>query len=372
MIQYCNKCVTPSSRPGLSFNQDGICLPCIISVEKDKIDWGSRRKELNEIALWGKDNSDSNFDCIIGVSGGKDSTRQALLARDDLGLNPLLVSCTYPPEGQSEIGPKNLANLTSLGFTTISVGPSPKIWKTMMKRSFIKYGSYGKPTEMALYATTPRVAISYKVPLIFLGENNVLTYGDVGGSTTGDGNRMKYNNTLSGGDPSEFFKNTIQKSQAIWHSYPSDKEMELGNLRIVYLGYYYKDFNNKKNAEVAIENGMHIRNSKPEEIGAINNFDALENDFVHVNQMLKYFKFGFGKTTDEVSELIRLGEMERDEAIELVKKYDGKCSTIYIKKFCEYLEFSEDEFWDVANSFRNKNIWQKKYNGSWELKYKLV
>ena len=92
----------------------------------------------------------------------------------------------------------------------------------------------------------------------------------------------------------------------------------------------------------------------------------LENDGKEV------IKFGFGQCMDHTCYDILEGLLTREQAIELVKKYDGKCSTIYIKKFCEYLEFSEDEFWDVANSFRNKNIWQKKYNGSWELKYKLV
>ena len=61
-------------------------------------------------------NPDQTFDCIIGVSGGKDSTRQALFIREKLKMRPLLVCCTYPPEQLTDLGAKNLSNLIKLGF----------------------------------------------------------------------------------------------------------------------------------------------------------------------------------------------------------------------------------------------------------------
>jgi hypothetical protein len=143
--------------------------------------------------------------------------------------------------------------------------------------------------------------------------------------------------------------------------------MESAELRIVYLGYFVKDFNNIRNAEVAVCNGLQVRDDAPEDIGALANHDALDDDFVHVNQMLKYFKLGFGKATDEVCEAIRLGHMTRSEGLDLVRRIDGRCADRYIVKFCEYLEISTEEFWEIADSFRNPNIWSRNAEGNWVL-----
>ena len=140
-MKLCNKCVMPETRPGIRFDEQGVCLPCRFSGQNIPVNWENRKNELREIADWGRANSNCSYDCIVPVSGGKDSTRQALYARDELGLRSLLVSCVYPPEQQSEIGAHNLSNLISLGFDTISVGPGPEKWKTMMKRAFYKYGN---------------------------------------------------------------------------------------------------------------------------------------------------------------------------------------------------------------------------------------
>ena len=209
LINICKKCVAVDTRPGLELDNEQICFPC--RVREDKIDWSSRRKELDELALQiKKTQTPSGYDCIVSVSGGKDSTRQALLVRDELKLKPLLVCSAGPPELQTEVGVENLRNLIELGFDCISATPSPNKYKTLMKNSFILHGNHGPPDEMALYATAPRLAINYKLNNIFLGENNALTYGDIGGSLGGDANRIKYNNTLSGGIPKEYMEHWMK------------------------------------------------------------------------------------------------------------------------------------------------------------------
>mgnify|MGYP001593183959 CR=1 FL=1 len=366
-ITVCKKCVITSMRPGITFDEEGVCFPCRVAEKNKFVDWQARRNELQGIAQWGREHSFGGYDCIIGVSGGKDSTRQALYARDELGLKPLLVSCNYPPQQQSEIGAYNLGNLISLGFDTIFVGPAPETWKLLMKHAFYQYGNWAKATEMALYATLAKAAIAFKIPLIFLGENNALASGDLGGSVNGDANRIKYNNTLSGGNPKELLRDVLKEKDAIWHKFPSDKEMQDANLRIVYLGYYIEDFNTFVNAKIAIEHGLKIRNVKFEDIGALTNYEDLDEDFVHVNQLLKYLKLGFARVTDDACQAIRHGLISREEAVELVKKYDGKCASVYIKGFCDYIGITENEFLRVADLFRNRDIWKKGQNENWEL-----
>ena len=368
-MKFCKKCVQPDTRPDVIFNENGVCYPCEYHATLDQINWADRKKELLEIAKWGKEHCKSNYDCIVAVSGGKDSTRQSMYVRDELGLRPLLVSCTYPPEQQTEVGAHNLANLIQLGFDTISIGPAPETWKELMKQGFLRFGNWCRSTEMALYAVTPKVAVAYNIPLVFLGENPSLTWGCYGGSLDGDGNKMKYNHTLGGGDPTPLLSEGITKKDVFWYTYPSDHEMERTNLRIVYLGYYIKDFNSYANGEFAIKHGLWIRKGDPIDTGSLNGFDACDEDFVIINQMLKYVKFGFGKVNDQVCEAIRIGRLNRKEGIELVKKYDGKCHHRYIEKLCQYMNISEEEFWNVIESYRNKDIWERDERGQWKMKF---
>lgn len=373
-MRYCKKCVQPDTRPGIKFDSDGICPPCRFTAKFDEIDWGLRKQELLEIANFGKTHNVSGYDCIVGVSGGKDSTRQSLYVRDELGLKPLLVCCGYPPEQLTERGAHNISNLISLGFDTITIAPAPQIWKKLMRRSFLKYGNWAKSTEMALYASAPKVAIAYQIPLIFLGENPAIQLGDLGvGSISADAGRMKYSNTLAGGNPDDLLEDeNIARQQALWYRYSSDEELEWGKLKIQYLGYYWRDFNKLENAKFSIARGLEIRDDSPGNTGHIFPFNALDDDFVIVNQMIKCIKYGFGQVTDEVCEEIRFGRMTREEAVGLVKKYDGKCSPIYIEKFCDYIGIPQKKFWQVVESFRNKDIWEKDKKGKWILRTSLI
>lgn len=373
-MRYCKKCVNPDTRPNIHFDAEGVCFPCRFAEQKQQnaVDWMARRKELEEITRWGKEHSKSSYDCIVTVSGGKDSTRQALYARDELGLKPLLVSCVYPPEQLSERGARNLTNLISHGFDTISLSLNPQVWKTMMRQGFLKYANWCKSTELALYAIPIHVAIAYKIPLVFLGENPAFTIGEKAGGLDGDASKMKYGNTLSGGLPEPLMTESVTRKDVHFYRYPSDSDIQYGNLRLVYLGYYIEDFNHYKNGEFAIANGLEIRTEPPEKIGDINGYTALDEDFVIVNQMIKYVKYGFGRVTDQAAEGIALGLFDRKTGIELVKKYDGKCDPMYIERFCRYLGISEEKFWQVVEAVRGKDIWEKNGNGQWKLKVDIA
>ena len=130
-VKLCKSCVNPITRPNIEFNDDGVCPVCLYEGKKEssEINWQERIKELEEICQWGRQNTHSTYDCIVTVSGGKDSLRQACYARDTLGMNPLLVNCSFPPEQVTDRGTYNLQNLINLGFDTLSISPNPKIWK---------------------------------------------------------------------------------------------------------------------------------------------------------------------------------------------------------------------------------------------------
>lgn len=367
-MRWCKKCVQPDTRPGIKFDEEGVCPACRFAERHKEVDWSARRQELEEIAQWGREHNVSGYDCIVGVSGGKDSTRQSMFVRDELGLKPLLVSCTYPPEQQTERGAHNLSNLISLGFDCVTVTPAPRIWKRLLRQGFLRFGNFGRSPEMALYACLPRAAIAYHIPLVFLGENPAIALGDLDVGTGGSANRMKYCHTLQGGDPKHLLEEGMTRRETIWYHYPADEEMEWADLRLVYLGYYVSDFNRYENARFSIQHGLQVMNEPPEDVGDITGHEALDDSLIGVNQMMKYLKFGFGKVVDQTAEAIRLGRMTRAEAVELVQKYDGKCAERYIERFCDYIGITKERFWDVAESYRNRDIWEKDADSSWYLK----
>lgn len=372
---FCGECLTPNTWPDAQFDAEGVCLPCRYFELMKEIDWTARRREIEDIADWGRRNSDGAYDCIIGVSGGKDSHRQAFYARDQLGLKPLLVSCAYPPEQQTERGATNLANLARHGFDIHIIAPAPLVSKKLMDFSFRKHGNLFRASELALYASLPREAIAHRVPLILLGENPGLVFGGSVGSTSGDAGQQRNHHTLGGATIEPWLECGLERKELICYQYPSDHDLDRAGLRLVYLGYYIGDFNDTENSRFAEANGMQPRtgiDADPAETGSLNSADALDDDFVHINQFIKYLKFGFGKVTQQASVQIRLGNMSRETGIELLRKYDGQCSRRYIERLCRYLRIAPAEFDELCDHYRNPDVWQLNNKGEWELRYRLT
>lgn len=372
-VIFCKRCLNANTRPNIKFGEDGLCPACKYDSQVRDIDWSERDKEIKPIVEFGKKNNKSGYDCIVGVSGGKDSTRQALYVKEHLGMNPLLVSMNYPPEQMSQRGANNISNLIKLGFDCINITCSPKIWKKLMRQGLYEYGNWAKSTELALFSSVPRLAIAYQIPLIWWGENAATVLGDSGvqGKSGADGNRLKYSNTLAGGDISWILKNEIKRNQILQYCYPPDEDMEKAGLRIFFLGHFWKDFTMVDNGNFASLRGLHIRDESPDDIGAYLGVSMLDEDFIPVNMMIKYLKFGFGWNNDQVNEEIRNGRMTREFAIKLVERYDGKCSDKIIKRFCDYIEISVEEFWRVVDGYVNKALFEKDSNGKWVRNFKI-
>ena len=364
-MKICKKCIQPDTRPGIFFNQDGICGACIWENTKKNIDWDLREKELKKISEWAQKSTESNYDCVIGVSGGKDSTKQALTARDKLGLRCLLVNSE--PEGITKIGSSNIENLKKLGFDVISLRPNPKVTKLLVKRDFFKHLNPVKITEFSLYSSTYIIADKFGIPLIIQGENPGLTLGT---SLTGvgtDENAMKANElqTLSSGWEEYLEVQGIEENDLYFFHYDR-KNLESRNYKAIWLNYFLKEWSNHNNAIFSKQHGLKWRSDDfdPNSIGTYLPYFQLDGDFTQVNQLLKFIKFGFGQCMDHVCYDIREGRLTREKAIELVKLHDGKCSDEYIEKFCKFIEISKDEFWKTAEKFRG-DVWEKTGDGNW-------
>jgi hypothetical protein len=277
---------------------------------------------------------------LSGSAVVKISTRQALYVKDVLKMKPLLVCLSYPPEQITQRGVENVSNMIKHGFDCISVSPAPQTWRKLMRKGFDIYTNWCKSTELALFSSVPRLAIAYQIPLIWWGENTALQLGDLNvmGKSGSDGNNLRKMNTLGGGDITWILSEEIRKNDVLQYSYPSEQEMEDANLRITFLGYFWNDWSLIDNGIFSCLRGLDIRNEKPWEIGDPVGVTSLDEDWVTLNQLIKYLKFGFGRISDYVNEDIRNGRTTREEAIALTKKYDGKCSPKYIESFSNILE----------------------------------
>ena len=372
-MKYCSICLQPDTRPNTIFSSSGICPSCIYFSEIDKVDWDERYETLVNLLNSVKNKKSQNFDCIIGVSGGKDSMRQALWLRDNLGIKPLLVCLSYSPQQLSERGVDNLSNLIELGFDVVVSAPAPGTWQKLMKSSFLNFTNWAKSTELALFSSVPQIAIRYGIKLILWGENPGLQLGDMKtlGKNGYDGNNLRNMNTLGGGGFKWILDQGFDAKNIIPYMYPSLKEFKENNLQIIYLGWFLKDWSTVNNGMYSVTTGLVIRTDKVDKTGDLFGITALDEEWVTLNQMIKFYKYGFGRVTDYVNEEIRLKRMTRDEAIYIVNKYDDACDKKYIKSFCSYIDISVLQFWEQVIKSLNKNLFEINKEGKIIRKYKV-
>lgn len=360
-MRYCKLCVQPDTRPNIVFDENGVCGACNYEKSKANIDWSAREKELQDIVNCAKSTTKSAYDCVIGVSGGKDSHFQALYAKKRLGLNPLLV-CNAP-DGRTAVGNHNIENLRNYGFDLIEIRPDPNVMKWLTRRDFFKYGNLVRSSEYSLWSSAYRVAVEKKIPLVIQGENPALIFGLSDGVSGGDALTIKNNNTINGCiaddliiEGNEYGCENINRKQLEMFEFPSAEELK--DIKGVFLQYYSKEWGQLHNTLFARSYGLKGRYDEDvHDIGRSARETSVDGDFLLVNQWLKYLKFGFGYETDWQCYLIREMGQSRDEAIDAVKRLDHKINEKYIEDFCKYIGISTIQFYSyVADSIVNKDL----------------
>lgn len=371
-MRYCKRCLQPDTRPGIVFDDEQVCFACRYEESKATIDWEAREAELKAIADEAKAESikrGNTYDCIIGVSGGKDSTFQAVYAKEKLGLNPLLINCM--PDEITEIGEKNINNLNNLGFDIISIRPNPIVAKKLARKSFFERGNIIAASEYCLWASAYIMAEKFNIPLIIQGENAALTLGTAKNQdTSGDAFSVVQLETIRGASVSSFvdLSNNITEKDLFLYKIPDVDAMKAKGVKAVFLQYYAKEWSQVYNADFAIARGLTGRTDDLHDLGRYRRYTALDCDLQIVNQMIKYLKFGFGYATDEICYDIREGRFSREDGKWYVNEYDGLCGQKYIDDACRYLSITEKEFWDVVDRYVNTDLFEKK-DGKWVKKF---
>lgn len=355
---YCTKCIMPASRPEQVF-EDGVCDACKSADEKHlNIDWDKRQDEFEKI-LEKYRGDGSNYDCIIPVSGGKDSCYQAITMRDKYKMTPLCV--THTPCDLTDVGLQNLNFLRDQGFDLIQVSANRKNYKELVRIGFFKLGDCCWPEHIGIFTAPVRIAVNYNVPLLIWGENSQFEYG--GPATHKENNYLDRNwleqFQMSGHRLQDVVHDGVHLNDIKTLHYPPDDEIEKVGITGLFLGYFEK-WDSKRNAELCCDLGWNKNPSGPIE-GAFNDLENLDCKWIGgLHDYMKFIKYGFGRATDQLCIEIRAGRMTRDQGIEALKQTDeGTIPWNYVPDFLSYLSISEDEFLNNLDRFTNKMIFKR-------------
>jgi len=358
-MKYCKICIIPDTRPDQFIDSNDVCSACRSFQSRKKIDWNKRLGELKKIVDEFKSNN-LKWNCVIPSSGGKDSTYQAIRARE-LGLNPVLVTATTCD--LSEIGKKNIQNLKSLGFDTVEISTNPIIRANLNNIGLREIGDISWPEHITIFTIPMRFALNYKIPLILWGENPQFEYGGPKKATRSNILDRAWLEEFAGliglrlTDLSETYK--IKDIDLYPYRYPSEEELNQFKVTGLFLGYY-EAWDNIRNGDVAKRNGFTSFTGSIE--GGYLDFEKLDNYQHGIHDYFKYLKYGFGRASDQLSVLIRKNLISREKAIKIVKNYEGKFPKSYLKKpiekILEKIGLSLEEFIKLCDKFSNKKIFK--------------
>ena len=363
-MRYCVRCLYPDTKPELVFDQNGICSACINSDTKEKIDWKQKRQEFVKILDEHRGKNKTNYDCIIPVSGGKDSTFQTYMIKKEFGLNPLVVN--FHPDDQTDIGRKNLANLKRIGVDCVEFTPNPNVYLKLAIFGLKEFGDFQWPEHIGIFTIPVQIAVRYNISLIIWGENPQLEYGqptDINRDTILD----REWNEKNGGyfldkiKPKDMVKYGFKLEDLRPYIYPSDEEINQVGVTGVFLGSYIK-WDIFKQLEFVKKLGFSENDELKE--GTYDKWENLDVYFTVFHDYFKFIKYGFGRTTDHASLEIRYGRISREDGLKLVKKHEGKIPRKYLKEFLKAGEITEEEFHKICDKFTNKDLFKSDKNGN--------
>lgn len=365
-MKYCKKCVMPDTRPGIKFNEEGVCSACQSFERRKEIDWDMRYKELEALCDKYRGMNGTSYDCAIAVSGGKDSHYQVYLMKEVMKMNPILFSVEDNFD-MTKAGKHNIRNISEeFGCPIVSLKPDIKAQKLLMRYTFEKYG---KPTwfiDRLIYTFPMRMALKFNTPLLVYGENVSFEYGGSDYEETYSAKNQLNNGVASDIDFEELLciegitEQVLELTKA-----PSTEE--LASLDPMYVSYFIP-WNSYSNYQFAIKRGFKDLTHEWDRTHHVENFDQIDSRAYLVHSWLKYPKFGHASATDYAARFVRYGLISRSEARELVKKHDHALDPISVFDFVKFAGYTESEFWAIIDKLYNRDLFLKDSFGRWVLK----
>lgn len=358
----------PSTRPRIIIDESGFCNGCVYNkARKEFSDWDHRKSELVEIVHANKkQDSNPTYDCVVGWSGGKDSSAVALTLKKELGLNPLLV--TFAPLIPTVEGEFNRRSLLNYGFDSILISPNLKVSKYLSKKFLIERGDPKVHWNAGINAATINVAAAYKIPTIFYSEHGESEYG---GRVLDEKSTMERSideilENQIGDDPRNWTDQTV--SHRDLEPYLIN-EANMEKLQILYFAHSFP-WDVVRNLEL-VENEVEFRrNSRGRTYGTFTDFDSLDDVMDDLYYYMQFIKFGFGRCLRDCARQIQRNRMTRQEAFGYINNYDGEIPIESLSIISSFLDISQEELMQLVDLHRRPDIWENR-NEKWELKSPL-
>jgi N-acetyl sugar amidotransferase len=368
-MQYCKKCAYPIVSVNLILDDDGVCSACRLQEEFDELTpefWKIRENKFIELAEWAKSKSTGNYDCIVPVSGGKDSYYQVHKVLE-YGLKPLLV--TYHGNNYLPVGQRNLDKMRHVfNADHLIFGPSEETLIKLNRLGFKMMGDMNWHAHAGIKTYPMHVAVKFNIPLVVWGE---ITWTISGMFSAHDyvqyNKRTVFEHDMRGYTLHDMLKqneNLTEKDLA-WLVMPSDKEFETSETKGIYIGNFFKWDPNQHAKQMQELYGFEFADEPFERTyRTISNLDDMHENGIH--DYMKFIKFGYGRASDHVSKDIRSGYKTREQGIELIKKYDHVKPRKDLERWLKYVNMTEEEFDIIADEFRSQKIWWIKDNMWWK------
>ncbi len=367
-MHYCKRCVYPEIAVNLSFDEEGICSACRAHEKYEQLTpefWAKRKERFEKIVEEIRQHNTSGYDCIVPVSGGKDSYYQTHKMAVEYGLKPLLVTYhgnNYLPEGDyNRDRMRQVFDADHLVF-----GPSVEVLKKLNRLCFRKMGDMNWQNHCGIFTYPIQIAVKFNIPFLIWGE---IPWDIAGMFDPSDyvefSARVRHEHGLRGFEWEDMLNDPVERlteKDLQWAQYPSDDEILRVGVRGLYIGNFFKWDPNWHAKLMQEKYGWKTANQPFERTyRQMSNLDDRYENGIH--DLLKYVKFGYGRASDHASKDIRSGYMTREEGIEMVRKYDHVVSSDLFY-WLNYVGMSEKEFWAIADTFRNPRVWRKE-NGQW-------
>lgn len=359
-VKYCKRCVMSNQRPRIKFDENGVCAPCNYFDYKKTVDWNLREKELMDICDKYR-SKDGTFDCVVPSSGGKDSAWVAHELKTKFKMHPLTV--TWSPLKYTDIGWENLQIFNDHGFDVVMGMAKGNVSRRLARDAMIEMGDPFQPFIYGQYLFPMSIALKYGIKLVFGGENAEVEYG---GNDNNDEGFVRQERDFEEYDEIWFSKYSVnywlekgytKEDLNLFQGCTPTEIKEAGIKRLYYS--YFRNWSNHHNFYYASENTGFKPNIHRTE-GTYTKYSSIDDQIDGFHHWFSLLKFGIGRCTANAAREIREGYITREEGISLVNRYDSEFPKKYFSVFLNYSGLSEEQFWKVADRWRNKRIWIKK------------
>ncbi len=364
-LRWCSNCLSMSTRPRISFDARGWCNACMWTEKKRTLDWDARQIELVNLLDKYRRN-DGQFDCMVPVSGGKDGSYVAYNLKHKYGMNPLCVTIT--PALALPLGDQNLRAFVESGYNHISINPDHEAMRVLNKTGFIEMGFPYYGWLVSIVTAPVKVAMAHNINLIFYGEDGEVEYG---GSTETAANPIYDINYqkriyLEGGYDKVLTASKLEKGALHFFEYPKDDQVNKSKIQLTHWSYF-ENWDPYRNYLVAKEH-CGLKEAEDSNAGTFTNFSQNDQALYALHTYLMYLKFGFGRANQDACIEVRRGAMDREQAVNLVRLYDGHYPEEFMQQYLAYYQMTQAEFDAVLDRYANQDLFEK-IGGRWNPKF---